>query len=57
VGTGTFNDKLFGGDWDVGHGLDDHSRLIAHGAYYPKADSYGFHQTLKQAVQRRLLHL
>jgi putative transposase len=33
--------------------LDDHSRLIAHGAYYPKADSYGFHQTLKQAVQRR----
>src|SRR5208337_1284398 len=33
--------------------LDDHSRLIAHGAYYPKADSYAFHQTLKQAVQRR----
>jgi putative transposase len=33
--------------------LDDHSRLITHGAYYPSADSYAFHQTLKQAVQRR----
>jgi hypothetical protein len=33
--------------------LDDHSRLIAHGAYYLKADTYSFHQTLKQAVQRR----
>jgi putative transposase len=33
--------------------LDDHSRLIAHGAYYLTADSYAFHQTLKQAVQRR----
>ena len=21
VGTGTFNDKLFGGDWHVGHGV------------------------------------
>jgi len=33
--------------------LDDHSRLIAYGAYYLRADSYAFHQTLKQAVQRR----
>jgi transposase InsO family protein len=33
--------------------LDDHSRLIAYGAYYLTADSYAFHQTLKQAVQRR----
>lgn len=33
--------------------LDDHSRLIAHGAYHLTADSYAFHQTLKQAVQRR----
>jgi hypothetical protein len=27
--------------------LDDHSRLITHGAYYLSADSYAFHQTLK----------
>jgi putative transposase len=33
--------------------LDDHSRLIVYGAYYLRADSYAFHQTLKQAVQRR----
>jgi hypothetical protein len=33
--------------------IDDHSRLIAYGAYYLTADSYAFHQTLKQAVQRR----
>src|SRR6202007_335176 len=33
--------------------LDDHSRLITEGAYYLTADSYAFHQTLKQAVQRR----
>ena len=33
--------------------LDDHSRLITYGAYYLTADSYAFHQTLKQAVQRR----
>ena len=33
--------------------LDDHSRLIVYGAYYLTADSYAFHQTLKQAVQRR----
>ena len=33
--------------------LDDHSRLIAYGAYYLRADSYAFHQSLKQAVQRR----
>jgi transposase InsO family protein len=33
--------------------LDDHSRLIAYGAYYLTADSFAFHQTLKQAVQRR----
>jgi hypothetical protein len=33
--------------------LDDHSRLIVYGAYYLTADSYAFHHTLKQAVQRR----
>jgi transposase InsO family protein len=33
--------------------LDDHSRLITSGAYYLTADSFAFHQTLKQAVQRR----
>jgi putative transposase len=33
--------------------LDDHSRLITYGAYYLTADSHAFHQTLKQAVQRR----
>jgi putative transposase len=33
--------------------LDDHSRLIPYGAYYLSADSQAFHQTLKQAVQRR----
>src|ERR1700738_2939251 len=33
--------------------IDDHSRLIAYGAYYLTADSDAFHHTLKQAVQRR----
>jgi len=33
--------------------LDDHSRLIASAAYYLTADSYAFHHTLKEAVQRR----
>jgi putative transposase len=33
--------------------LDDHSRLITYGAYYLTADSYAFHHTLKEAVQRR----
>ena len=33
--------------------LDDHSRLITYGAYYFRADTYAFHQTLKQAIQRR----
>jgi putative transposase len=33
--------------------LDDHSRLITGASYYLTADSYAFHQTLKEAVQRR----
>jgi putative transposase len=33
--------------------LDDHSRVIAHAAYYPAADTRAFHQSLKQAIQRR----
>jgi len=33
--------------------LDDHSRLIAGATYYLTADSFAFHQTLKEAVQRR----
>lgn len=33
--------------------LDDHSRLIAFAAYYPRADTRSFHDALKQAVQRR----
>lgn len=33
--------------------LDDHSRLIPYGAYYPRADTSAFLECLKQAVQRR----
>jgi transposase InsO family protein len=33
--------------------VDDHSRLIPYGAYYPNADTRAFHDTLKQAVRRR----
>jgi hypothetical protein len=33
--------------------LDDHSRLIVSGSYYPSADTPAFHHALKEAVQRR----
>jgi transposase InsO family protein len=33
--------------------IDDHSRLIAYAAYYLRADTQAFHQTLKQALRRR----
>jgi transposase InsO family protein len=33
--------------------IDDHSRLIAYAAYYLRADTHAFHQTLKEAVRRR----
>ena len=33
--------------------IDDHSRVIAHAAYYLNADTRSFHQSLKQALQRR----
>jgi transposase InsO family protein len=33
--------------------IDDHSRVIAHAAYYWNADTRSFHQSLKQALQRR----
>lgn len=33
--------------------LDDHSRLVAHAAYYLNADTRSFHQSFKQAIQRR----
>jgi len=33
--------------------LDDHSRLIPYGAYYRRADTQAFHQTLKEALRRR----
>ena len=33
--------------------IDDHSRLIPHAAYYLRADTLSFHQTLKEAVRRR----
>lgn len=33
--------------------LDDHSRVVPHAAYYLAADTHCFHQTLKQAIQRR----
>jgi putative transposase len=33
--------------------LDDHSRVVAHAAYYQSADTRSFHQSLKQAILRR----
>ena len=33
--------------------IDDHSRVVPHAAYYLAADTRSFHQSLKQAVQRR----
>jgi transposase InsO family protein len=33
--------------------LDDHSRVITHAAYYLAADTRSFHQSFKQAIQRR----
>lgn len=33
--------------------IDDHSRLIPYGAYYLRADTQAFHQTLKEALRRR----
>jgi len=33
--------------------LDDHSRVVAHAAYYLSADTRCFHQSFKQAIQRR----
>jgi putative transposase len=33
--------------------IDDHSRIVPHAAYYTTADTRSFHQSLKQALQRR----
>jgi len=33
--------------------IDDHSRVVPYAAYYTTADTRSFHQSLKQAVQRR----
>ncbi len=33
--------------------IDDHSRLIPYAAYYLRADTQAFHQTLKEAIRRR----
>lgn len=33
--------------------LDDHSRVVPHAAYYLAADTRCFHQSFKQAIQRR----
>jgi putative transposase len=33
--------------------IDDHSRLIPYAAYYLRADTQAFHQTLKEALRRR----
>jgi putative transposase len=33
--------------------LDDHSRVVTHGAYYLKADTRSFHQSFKEAIRRR----
>jgi transposase InsO family protein len=33
--------------------IDDHSRLLPFAAYYLRADTQAFHQTLKEAVRRR----
>ncbi len=33
--------------------VDDHSRLVPFAAYYERADTQSFHQTLKEAIRRR----
>ena len=33
--------------------LDDHSRVVTHAAYYLRADTRSFHQSLKEAIRRR----
>lgn len=33
--------------------LDDHSRIIPHAAYYPRADTRAFHHSFKEAIRRR----
>jgi putative transposase len=33
--------------------LDDHSRVVAHGAYYLKADTRSFHNSFQEAIGRR----
>jgi transposase InsO family protein len=33
--------------------IDDHSRLIPYAAYFLRADTQAFHQTLKEAIRRR----
>jgi len=33
--------------------LDDHSRVVAHAAYYLKADTHSFHCSFKEAIRRR----
>jgi len=33
--------------------LDDHSRVVTHAAYYPKADTRCFHFSFKEAIRRR----
>jgi transposase InsO family protein len=33
--------------------LDDHSRVVSHAAYYLRADTRSFHQSLKEAIRRR----
>lgn len=33
--------------------LDDHSRVVPHGAYYLKADTRSFHHSFKEAIRRR----
>jgi putative transposase len=33
--------------------IDDHSRLIPYAAYFMRADTHAFHQTLKEALRRR----
>lgn len=33
--------------------LDDHSRIIPYGAYYPAPNTQAFHQTFKEAILRR----
>jgi transposase InsO family protein len=33
--------------------IDDHSRLLPYAAYFLRADTHAFHQTLKEALRRR----